>query len=178
MATPTLNDIQTAISILFPTAHSGNDYTLTTDTSGNTTIHTWNNSLGAQPTDVQITTAVAANQLAAAKLAQVQALSVPFNAAYSGNVTYMSATFPADDNTKLLLDFAQAIGIADGNSLPDSFAVLDINGSPVTMTYAQLNGLISAIGHQSLAAFAKFAGLKAQIAAATTIADVQAVVWS
>ncbi|MHB1266444.1 MAG: DUF4376 domain-containing protein [Acidithiobacillus ferriphilus] len=52
-----------------------------------------------------------------------------------------------------------------------------LDNSQVPFEYADLLGLAQAMALQGAAAFAKRQSLKAQVAAATTVTGVQAVVW-
>lgn len=174
----TLNELNNAIVSLYPTAVAGVDYSITTDTSGANSIRLWNNALGVQPTSTQLATAAAAYDLGVAKQTQMGILQAAFNQAFYASVAYNGDTFLADQQSQSLLVAAQAAGIAKGGTLPNGVYVKNAAGSLVLMTYAQLQGLISAVYDQNDPAFNKFVTLAGQVQAATTVADVQAVVWS
>lgn len=174
----TLNDLKNAISTLYPAAKPGVDYTLATDTSGNSTIALWNNALGAQPTTAQITAAVSTYSLSSAKAAQLAILQAASTAAATANLVYGTHTFPTDQATVQLAKDAYIAAQANGGTMPANFYVLDINGARVTVTLAQLQAFYNAVFAQRFAAQDKYNTLAAQVAAASTVAAVQAVVWS
>lgn len=164
------------IANLFPTAILNSDYTIAIDSSGNATIKLWNNALGTQPTSALLTTTLATLQLQQAQQSQLATLGAAYQAAVATPVPYMSTSFPNDAvHQQLLARAAQAYNIA--NAVPTDFYVPDVNNKPVPMTLAELNGLVSAIAAQEYAAFVKYGTLQAQVAAATTVAGVQAIVW-
>ncbi len=115
----------------------------------------------------------AAQILAAAQASQIAIIESAYQAAIQQPVSYMSTTFQADLASQDVL----AKSLVPG-AVPASFFWLDANNNQVPMTFAQLQGLAGAMLTQGQAAFAKKTGLKQQIRAATTVAAVQAVVWS
>jgi hypothetical protein len=100
------------------------------------------------------------------------ALDSNYNDAIQMDVAYMSTTFQADNDSRIILTQSLAPG-----SVPAGFYWLDINNVRVTMTYAQLQGLGLAMLVQGQTAFDKLRTLKNQVQAATTTAAVQAIVW-
>jgi len=62
-------------------------------------------------------------------------------------------------------------------AVPAGFYFADADGNKVPMTLTQLQGLGSAIAGNYLPVFQKWTELKAQVMAATTLEEVQAVVW-
>lgn len=169
--------LQQVMTALFPGAVYQSDWTMAVDSAGNATIRTWNNALGAQPTTAELTAQLTALLLGQAKLAQAATLQAAFAAAVASPVTYMSASFANDPAHQQLLSRAtQAFTLA--NAVPSGFFVPDVNSVPVTMTLAQLQGLVQAIATQEWAAFTKWITLQKAVATATTVAAVQAVVWS
>lgn len=157
---------------LFPAAIPGEDFTLQDDGAG-PVIKTWNSAkLGAKPTAATISNATAAAALAAAKSAQIATLGAAYNTAIQQPVSYMSTTFQADSTSQQTLTRCLVSG-----SVPTGFYWLDANNVQVPMTFAQLQGLASAMLVQGQAAFTRLQTRKASVNGATTVSAVQAVVW-
>ncbi len=114
----------------------------------------------------------AAQLLAAAKTAQLATLASAYNAAIQQPVSYMSTTFQADSASQQTLTRCLVAG-----SVPAGFYWLDANNAQVPMTFAQLQGLASAMLVQGQAAFTRLQTRKASVNGATTVSAVQAVVW-
>jgi len=120
--------------------------------------------------------------LAAAQMAQITSLSQAYATACLAPVSYTSKgnitkTYQADQNsidnlTWMLLTFSSA------QTTPSGFYWIALDNTQVPFTFADLQGLAAALGTQGASAFAQFQLLKAQVKAATTVADVQAIVWS
>ncbi len=165
------------LKVLFPSAMQGNEgYTLSVDGSGNASILLWNNALGTQPTTAQLTAELASLQLQQAQSTQITALASAYAAAVASPVPYMSTTFLNDPpHQQLLSRAAQAYTLA--GAVPNEFFVPDANMNEVAMTLTQLQGLVAAIAAQEWTAFTQWVSLQKQVAAATTMAAVQAVVW-
>lgn len=104
---------------------------------------------------------------------QIASIEVAYQSAIQLPVSYMGATFQADDDSQAVLTKSLVAG-----SVPDGFFWLDANNAPVTMSYPQLQGLAAAMLAQGQAAFAKKTALKQQIRDAPSVASVQAIVWS
>lgn len=107
-----------------------------------------------------------------AQAVQIATLAVSYNAAIQLPVAYMGTTFQADSPSQDVLTKCLVAG-----SVPSGFFWLDANNAQISMTYAQLQGLASAMLAQGQVAFAKLQGLKTQVKAATTVAAAQSVVW-
>jgi hypothetical protein len=120
------------------------------------------------PTDAQL--------LAQAQAKQLAVLGASYNAAKTANVAYMETSFMADDESQQIFAHALTAYTAVG-STPDGFYVVDASYNKVPMTLAQLQGLISAIAAQVWAAFQRWVEVKEAVAAATTVAAVQAITW-
>lgn len=172
----THNELVAAIKYIVPDALEFSGYTITTDAAGNATIATWDASLGTEPTATQLTSALSAVQLAQAQSAQINLLVT----AYEGNgyapISYMSTTFPCGPSTLLLLS-CTLVQAATPQGLPSGFQWFDNTGTGVQMTLADLQGLGNAIFAQTYAAYGKL-GLIKQVESATTVQEVQAVVWA
>lgn len=177
----TLAELQQAVAFLFAAAVYGQSYTAAVDASGNATIALWNNALGAQPDATALSTALSGAQLAAAKTAQMETLVSAYSAARYGTpvtVTSGSTTlsFPADQATQMNVS-GYLVAYASPNTPPASMPLADVNGVAQSVTYAELQQMAKAIADQSVSAFNQLQTLQAQVAAATTISAVQAVVW-
>lgn len=110
--------------------------------------------------------------LATAQAERCNALATEYSAEIQKNVQYMDTAFQADDASQTVL-----IKVLVAGSVPEGFFWLDANNVQVPMSYAQLQGLASAILVRGQAAFTKLQQLKDQVRAAATVADAQAVVW-
>lgn len=120
------------------------------------------------PTPVQL--------LLAAQAAQLTLLTVAYGNAVAAPVSYLGASFLDDPlHQQLLARAVQAYNVA--GAVPSGFFVPDVNDNPVAMTLTELNGLAAAVAAQEWSAFTKLATLRHQVGAATTVAEVQAVVW-
>jgi len=173
-----MNKIQLIQSIqsLVPGALEISSFTVAVDANGNATIATWL-AEGTQPTQTALSTALASIELSQAKQSQVIALETSYAANGYAPVSYMGAQFPSDLNTLLLLSCTLIQG-ATPQGLPTGFQWFSATGTGVQMTLAELQGLGNAIFAQVYAAYVKLQGLIAQVETATTVAAVQAVVWS
>ena len=178
----TLAELQQAVRQLFPSAIYGPSYTAAVDASGNATIALWNNTLGAQPTDTALSDALAASQLATAKAQQEEALVKAYSAARWGTPVSITSgsttlTFPTDTATQT--NVAHYLSVFRGMAtLPGSVPLADSGGVVQSITPAQVQSYAEAVLTQSTAAFQKLSQLLGQVKAATTVADVEAVVWS
>lgn len=171
----TLDDLVQAIKALYPAAVRVKDYT-TAGSDNAVTIATWNNTLGAQPTEDQLAQTLVQNQLSAAKAIQLRALSLSYTRATAADVPYMGSTFLADPSSQQI--FGQAITIYNSiGSVPDGFFTVDASGNKVPMTLPQLQGLGGAIAAQVWTCFQRWVAVRESLAVATTLTEVQAVVW-
>ena len=114
-----------------------------------------------------------ANALAQAQADQVKTVTATYSAAIQAPVSYMATTFQADAGSQAALN--KVLTAANG-TVPAGFYWVDANNNQVQMTFAQLQGLASAMWAQGWTAFQELQTKKASIAAATTIAAVQAIV--
>ena len=123
----------------------------------------------------------AAQLLANAQNAQIQALATSYAAAIQIPVSYTSKggvtkAYQADPQsvanlTQMLLTF-QA-----GAATPAGFYWVSVDNTRVPFTYADMQGLASAFGAQGVPAFQQLQNLKSEVLAATTVSAVQAIVW-
>jgi hypothetical protein len=111
-----------------------------------------------------------------AKIAQTAILVADYNAAIQQPVSYMGTTFQADSDsqTKVIQVLA---AMTPAGATPAGFYWVDAANDHVAMTLAQVQGLSQAMMAQGWAAFQHLQARKAAVNAATTIPDVQAVVW-
>ncbi len=165
-----------AITALMPNANYSRDYTIAVDASGNATILLWNNALGTQPTATQLASTLATLQLQAAKAQQLQLLAAAYQAAMTAPIAYMGTTFANDPVHQQILSRAvQAFTLA--GAVPSGFFVPDSNNAKVSMTLAQLQGMVPVVSASEWAATQTWVSVQEQVAAASTITEVQAVVW-
>lgn len=118
----------------------------------------------------------AAQQLAAAKASQLSVLQQAFDAFRTANVSYMSTAFMADDDSQQVFAHALVAYTAAG-ATPSGFYVVDASYNKVSMTLAQLQGLIAAIAAQVWAAYQRWIAAREALAAATTVAQVQSITF-
>lgn len=114
--------------------------------------------------------------LTAAQSAQIAMLYGAYLTACSANAPYMNTTFQADDRSVQLLNGAVTSYTLAG-AVPVGFYWRDANNVDVPMTLAQLQGLGQAVSAQVWAAFQKMQALKAQVLAAASVAEVEAITW-
>ncbi|WP_186140015.1 DUF4376 domain-containing protein [Burkholderia gladioli] len=119
--------------------------------------------------------------LAAAQAAQVLLVNAAYAAAVQQPVTFktaagVSAQFDADSSSQTILMQATQ-GYVLANAVPDDFYWVAADNTRVPFTLVDLQGLYQAMLAQGWAAFQKRQELKANVAAATTVAAVQAIVW-
>jgi len=123
---------------------------------------------GLVPTDAQL--------LAKAQATQLIMLTANYNAATYADVAYMGTTFMGDaDSQQLFANAAQIYGAA--GATPTDFYTVDANYTKVPMTLDQLKGLTQAIAAQVWAAFQRWVEVRQALAAATTVAEAEAVLW-
>ncbi len=177
----TLAELQQAVLYLFPKVVYGQNYTAGVDSTGAATIDLWQNALGAQPDTTALTAALAAAQLAAAKTAQEQTLTTAYDSArYASTVALTSGsttlTFPTDQATQLNI-MGYVATFAKMATPPASVILADASGTVQSLTPSQVQTLAEDIMTQSQTDYSQLKTLLAQVDAATTVADVQAIVW-
>lgn len=172
----TQNDIVAAMQSLFPTLQVGIDYT-TNNNNDVGSIALWNNANGTQPTTDQLQAVLDGIQLVGYKTVQSNTVTASFqNATYNTPIAYMGTTFWTDQDSQTLL-LGATVGYTQAGAVPAGFQWWDATGTPVAMTLAQLQGLYQATVAMINVNFTKKKNLLAQIAAATTVAAVQAITW-
>ena len=120
--------------------------------------------------------------LAQAQSAQIALLQSAFEQAEqapisltlaSGIITSFGMTPP--DWTKIVGLYSKYV--AKGIALPSGYQIPDTNGTLQAVTVTDIENLFNAGETQMTGAITKLASLVAQVQAATTVADVQAVTW-
>jgi hypothetical protein len=179
----TLQELQEAVRELFPSSIYGVNWTASVDAAGDATIALWNNAIGTEPSTATLESALSASQLTAAKLAQNAVLLRAYeNARYGTPVSITTVagkalSFPSDTATQTNVMGYLAV-FAGMSAKPASVPLLDANSALQSIAPADVQAIAEAILQASQTAFVKLAGLQSQVSAATTIANVQAVVWS
>ena len=112
--------------------------------------------------------------LAQAQAVQLALMDSSYDAAMSANIAFMGTSFQADPASQSLI---VAVLTACGGSLPTGFTWYDFFNVAQPMTFAELQGLAGSILMRGQPLFIHCQTQKAMIRAATTVADVQEVVW-
>jgi hypothetical protein len=115
---------------------------------------------------------VPALSLADARTKQIALLTTSYNAAIQFPVSYMATSFQADADSQSVVVKSLSPG-----AVPAGFAWLDINNVSVPMTFVQLQGLAAAMLARGWAAFQNLQTRKTAVRDATTVAQVQAIIW-
>lgn len=114
------------------------------------------------------------------KSAKIAEIETAYLATIEQPIAYMGTTFQADPDSRALMNEAitglQAI-VAVGGTVPADFAWWDSNNNPVPMTLLQLQGLYATGTLAVNTAFKNKRAKKDAARAATTVAQVQAIVW-
>lgn len=176
-----LSDFKNAITYLFPKAVYTVDYTAALDVNKSATLLLWNPTLGEAPTADQITAALSAYNLANVKAPQIATIEAAYETARYGTPVSLTVgsntlSFPTDTATQT--NITGYLVAFNATNAPATMPLQDASGAVQMLTYAQLQTLALTIANNSMTVWQKMAGLIAQINAATTIAAVQAVVWS
>ena len=165
----------TAILYMFPDAIVEVDFSVLIH-GATTSITKWNTAkLGPQPTLAQLEAAWPAAQLQQAKTAQRALIKSSFIAASTANVT---------DSNGIVWEG----GMQSGNSIflgcqlaqqagQSTITLYDANKAPHSMTIAEGMGVAALIGTAYQEALAKKNTLYANIDAADSVSEVQAVTW-
>lgn len=125
------------------------------------------------PTSVLVKKAQS-SQIATLRAACATAEQAPITLTLSSGT---SATFgmTPHDWTKIVGLYSKYV--AKGAALPSGYAIPDVNGVMQTITVTDIENLMNAGEAQINGALTKLSGLVAQVEAATTVSDVQAIVW-
>jgi len=164
------------IQYLYPSAIALADYSCATLGDGTQNIVKWNTAkLGPQPTEAQLEAAWPAAQLQQAQTAQRALIKSSFIATSTANVT---------DSNGIVWEG----GMQSGNSIflgcqlaqqagQSTITLYDANKAPHNMTIAEGMGVAALIGAAYQEALAKKNTLYANIDAANSVSEVQAVTW-
>jgi hypothetical protein len=110
------------------------------------------------------------------KTSKLANLERSYSEAKAANVSYMDTEFMTDTDSQQLFSHAllayQAIG-----ATPEGFFTVDASYNKVPMDLSQLKGLVEAIAAQVWAVFQRWVAVREELAAATTITDVQSITW-
>lgn len=122
-----------------------------------------------------------ARRLAAAQSTKIDVLTDAYQAAVQQSVSFTTAggvtrTFQADTGSQQILLLA-ATGYNFAGATPGGFYWKSEDNTQVPFTLADLKGLYAVMLTQGNVAFQQLQTLKGQVAAATTIAEVQAIIW-
>lgn len=125
--------------------------------------------------------AIGAPSLSNAQTRQLASLNASYREAISAPVGFKSAngtmeTYQADPGSIDCLNYSLA-GYQSVGATPPGFYWVAADNVRVPFTYADLQGLAAAITAQWWAAFQHLQDKKAAVIAATTMAQVQAIVW-
>jgi len=105
---------------------------------------------------------------------QSDLLDSAYSDAIQQNITYLGSVFQADNSSQDTL--IKALTVFAG-TVPAGFYWVDFNNNKVPMTFVQLQGLAQAMMARGWASFQKLTDLKEQIIKATTIDQVNLIVW-
>lgn len=106
--------------------------------------------------------------------AQCTIIDAAYDAAIGAHITHMGTSFQADAASRVILSESLT---ALGGTTPVGFYWCDVNNTKIPMTNAGLQGLAAAMFARGLPLFDQKQLRKAAIRAATTAAQVQAIVW-
>lgn len=115
------------------------------------------------------------------KSAQVAAITSAYEKAIQQPISFTSLagitkTYQADPGSVSNLQ-NMLLAYQSTKTAPEGFYWVAADNTQVPFTYADMEGLATAMGNQGLAAFQNLQTKKAAINAATTVAEVQAVGW-
>lgn len=120
--------------------------------------------------------------LASAQSTQSATIDQHYAAAVTADIAFttsagIAATFQADADSQQVLSVSLQ-GYERAGAVPDGFFWKATDNTKVPFTLADLGALDKAMLDRGWAAFQKKTTLKAAIAAATTVAEVQSITWS
>ena len=104
---------------------------------------------------------------------QLSTLYASYNEAITQDIGYMNTVFQADANSLILMTQVLSVG-----SVPTGFYWRDKANNNVSMTFAELQGLASAVQTRGLEYFSELTNLKDSVNSANDVELVQAVVWN
>lgn len=141
--------------------------------------------LTSAPTDLQPytpPTPTAAELLAQSQLAQIAAIQAACEQTENAPLAFTNAagtatTYPMDAGSRQKYLGAYTKYVVHGQALPSPFSFMDVNGNLVAFTVADIDSFSNPAFTQEQDAVNKLGSLIAQVKAATTVADVQAITW-
>jgi Domain of unknown function (DUF4376) len=163
-------------------AYNISDYQTVSDGDGNESIALWNtDSLGAEPTSDQLSSALTIYSLSQQKTSKIKALYSNYQASVQSDVTYttksgVTKSFQADFVSQDTLEKA-TVGYGLLQQVPDGFYWVSSDNTQVPFSLDDLRGLYSVMLSQGQQAFNHLQNLKKSVAEATTVDAVQAIVW-
>lgn len=115
------------------------------------------------------------------KAGQVSLIAAAYAKAIQNNVSYTSvggitAEYQADESSQYEVQ-ASINGCLKSQSVPDGFAWIAADNTPVPFAYQDLLGLAEAMYAPAYAAFVKMQTLKAQINVAETEEEIKSITW-
>jgi len=183
-----MNQIQLVqvLKSLFPSAMQNKDYEVAVDQSDNATIALWNPALGTAPTADQLTAALNTLLLAQAKAAQMAAVAAASVAAqtsgFSSSALGSAYSYPSGTQDQANLTALVTASMIPGNPSGWTCLFWCTSGAGVSNFVAHTAAQIQKVGQDALtaimAAKQKQLTLTMEIEAATSVAAVQAIVWS
>jgi len=117
-----------------------------------------------------------AELLADTKAKKLADLTNSYEAAKSSDVPYMGTSFMADADSQQTFGHA-LLAFQSAGAAPEGFFTVDASYNKVPMNLSQLQGLVEAIATQVWSVFQRWIAVREQLAAATTVTDVQAIGW-
>ena len=134
------------------------------------------------PTLYQVVGGQIVESLTAAQSAQIALLQSSAQKAEQAPLTYttsggVTATFLMTPHQWTKFMGAYTKYVVKGDTFPSGYSFFDQNGKPVPVTVADISGIFDAGMAQIEGAMSKLSSLVAQVEAATTVSDVQAVNW-
>ena len=118
------------------------------------------------------TTSAIISDITSLKISKLVSLKIDYENANQLDIEYFDTTFQADKYSQNLV-----VSVLSAGSVPDEFFWLDTTNNQVTMTYGDLQGFSSVILARSQINFVKYQDLKSQVSTATTIDELDSVVW-
>ena len=134
------------------------------------------------PSLYQVVNGQIIESLQAAQSAQIALLQSSAQKAEQAPLTYttsggVTATFLMTPHQWTKFMGAYTKYVVKGDTFPSGYSFFDQNGKPVPVTVADISGIFDAGMAQIEGAMSKLSSLVAQVEAATTVSDVQAVNW-
>lgn len=136
----------------------------------------WQDNIQTKPTEAEINTVLFSFPLNNAKEIALTRIKTSYQNIITADIAYMGTTFQADKESQILLDGAVGKYTRQG-SVPVGFWWKDASNNHISMSLAQLQGLADAIGDRIWNNFQILDARKTTIRTATTISQVEAIVW-